>query len=345
MHESEVNGLPTPLERRRLGPFTVSAIGLGCMNLSHAYGAPVSTEAGAALLLRALDRGVSHFDTAALYGFGANEELVGRVLGPRRSRFTLASKCGMHGIESPTGMRRVIDARPETLKATCEAALRRLRTDVIDLYYLHRWDKQVPIEDSVGALADLERAGKIRSIGLSEVSAATLRRAHAVHPIAAVQSEYSLCTRNADIAVIDACREIGASFVAFSPLARGFLTGCMPDVARLDAKDIRRSMPRFSAENQPANLRLLGDYSALAREAGCSPAQLALAFVLRRGNHVLAIPGTTNIAHLEENLRAGRASLTDDIVKRLDALINQRTIAGDRYNAATQAEIDTENFT
>jgi diketogulonate reductase-like aldo/keto reductase len=209
---------------RQLGPFTVSAIGLGCMNICHAYGAPVSELQAERLLLAALDAGVSHFDTAALYGFGASETMVGKVLGPHRGKFTLASKCGMQGVDvAGDGKRvRVIDGRPETLKATCEAALKRLRTDVIDLYYLHRWDKQVPIEDSVGALADLVRVGKIRAIGLSEVSATTLRRAHAVHPIAALQTEYSLWTRNPEIAVLQACRELGVSFVAFSPVARGF---------------------------------------------------------------------------------------------------------------------------
>ena len=229
------------------------------------------------------------------------------------------------------------------MKQTCEDALRRLRTDFIDVYYLHRWDRTVPVEDSVGALAELKRAGKIRAIGLSEVSAATLRRAHAVHPIAAVQSEYSLCTRNPEIAVLDACRELGAAFVAFSPLARGFLTHEPPDADAFDTKDIRRAMPRFTPSNHKANLELLTEYGALAREAGCSPAQLALAWILSRGAHVLAIPGTTSVAHLEDNL-GGAVTLPADIGARLDALINQRTIAGRRYNQVTQAEIDTEEF-
>jgi hypothetical protein len=314
------------------------------MNLSHAYGIPPSPEVAANLLLRALELGETHFDTAALYGLGANEELVGRTLSPFRSQFTLASKCGIDAVRSDGVARRAIDGRPDTLKKTCEDALRRLRTDMIDLYYLHRWDKTVPIEDSVGALADLRREGKIGAIGLSEVSAATVRRAQAVHPIAAVQSEYSLCTRNAEIAVLELCREIGATFVAFSPLARGFLTGALPEVATLDAKDIRRSMPRFAAENNDVNVKLLGDYAALADEAGCTKAQLALAWLLTRGTHVIAIPGTTSTAHLEENLAAGELRLSADVVTRLDALINQRTIVGDRYNATTQAEIDTENF-
>ncbi|MDO9599563.1 MAG: aldo/keto reductase [Azoarcus sp.] len=331
------------MQERELGPFQVGAIGLGCMNLSHAYGVPPSPDVLEAVLLRALDLGVTHFDTASLYGFGANETLVGRVLSPYRSRFTLASKCGMTGVNGT----RVIDGRPETLRRTCEESLQRLQTDVIDLYYLHRWDKQVPIEDSVGALAELVREGKIRSIGLSEVSADTLRRAHAVHPVAALQTEYSLWTRNPEIAVLDACRELGISFVAFSPLARGFLSGALAgpaDVAAFDAKDIRRAMPRFQGDNFAANLRLLDAYRTLASEANCTPAQLALAWLLGKGEHILPIPGTTSRAHLEENVAAANVVLSADVVSRLDALINQRTVAGPRYNVATQTEIDTEEF-
>lgn len=331
------------MQQRQLGPFTVSAIGLGCMNLSHAYGTPPAPEQAAALLLAALDAGVTLFDTAALYGFGANEELVGRVLAPHRSRFTLASKCGMTGV----GGKRVIDGRPATLKRTCEEALRRLRTEVIDLYYLHRWDKQVPVEDSVGALAELVREGKIRSIGLSEVSADTLRRAHAVHPIAALQTEYSLWTRNAEIAVLQACRELGVAFVAFSPLGRGFLADGLPDLATLaalDDKDIRRAMPRFSTDNHAANLALLAEYRRIAADAGCTPAQLALAWLLTRGEHVIPIPGTTKLAHLREDMAAAGLQPGVDTLQRLAALFARGAVAGTRYNAATQAEIDTEEF-
>lgn len=331
------------MQQRRLGPFPVGAIGLGCMNLSHAYGAAPPREAAAALLRRALDCGIAHFDTAALYGFGANETLLGEVLAPFRSRFTLASKCGMTGVDG----KRVIDGRPDTLRRTCDEALTRLRTEVIDLYYLHRWDKQVPIEDSVGALADLVQAGKIRAIGLSEVSATTLRRAHAVHPVAAVQSEYSLWTREPEIAVLDACRELGVAFVAFSPLGRGFLAGALAsaeDVDRLDTKDIRRAMPRFQHEHLAANLRLFDALRELARQCDLSPAQLALAWLLTRGEHVLPIPGTTAIAHLEENLSAAEIVLDPAVVARLDALINRDTVSGPRYAATTQMEIDTEAF-
>jgi aryl-alcohol dehydrogenase-like predicted oxidoreductase len=334
------------MQQRTLGPFQVSAIGLGCMNLSHAYGAPVSTEQGERVLLSALDAGVTLFDTAALYGFGANETLVGRVLKPHRQKFTLASKCGMQGVDvnGDGKLLRVIDGCPQTIRKTCEDSLRRLQTDVIDLYYLHRWDKKVPIEDSVGALSDLVRKGHIRSIGLSEVSAATLRRAHAVHPIAAVQTEYSLWTRNPEIAVLDACKELGVAFVAFSPVARGFLCGKLQDVSTLDSNDIRRGMPRFAPDNYAANLKLLPAYQQVAREVACSPAQLALAWLLHRGAHIIPIPGTTSVPHLAEDLAAVDLQLSPAVMARLDALINQNTVAGSRYNAQVNSEVDTEDF-
>ena len=333
------------MQTRKLGPFEVSAISLGCMNLSHAYGAPVSAEQAERVLLAALDAGVTMFDTAALYGFGANETLVGKVLSKHRNKFTLASKCGMTGVDlaGDGKLVRVIDGRPETIRATCEASLKRLQSDVIDLYYLHRWDKQVPIEDSVGALSELVAAGKIRTIGLSEVSAATLRRAHAVHPITAVQTEYSLWTRNPEIAVLDACRELDVAFVAFSPVARGFLCGEI-DVAALDAKDIRRSMPRFAPDNYAANLKLLPAYQAIAGEAGCTPAQLALAWLLHQGEHIIPIPGTTSVAHLLDDLGAANVKLSADVLARLGALVNENTVAGSRYNEQGNREVDTEVF-
>ncbi|MBT9550425.1 MAG: aldo/keto reductase [Hydrogenophaga sp.] len=332
------------MQQRQLGPFQVSAIGLGCMNICHAYGAPVSEQQAERVLLAALDAGVTHFDTAALYGFGASETLVGKYLSKHRSKFTLASKCGMQGVPNEQGVKvRVIDGRPETIKATCEDALKRLQTEVIDLYYLHRWDKQVPIEDSVGALADLVRAGKIRSIGLSEVSATTLRKAHAVHPIAAVQTEYSLWTRNPEIAVLQACRELGVSFVAFSPVARGFLCGPM-DVSAFEAKDIRRSMPRFAPDNYARNLALLPAYNAIAAEVGCTPAQLTIAWLLHQGDHILPIPGTTSVEHLMDDIGAASVGLSADVIARLNALINQHTVHGDRYTAQANTEVDTEVF-
>jgi aryl-alcohol dehydrogenase-like predicted oxidoreductase len=332
------------VKTRRIGPLQVSAIGLGCMNLSHAYGTPPPAEVAERLLLEALERGVTLFDTAALYGFGANETLVGRVLAPHRSKFVLASKGGMAAVAFPDGLRRVIDGRPEAIRRDCENSLRRLQTEVIDLYYLHRWDKQVPVEDSVGEMARLLHEGKVRALGLSEVSAATLRRAHAVHPIAAVQTEYSLWTRNAEIAVLETCREIGAAFVAFSPVARGFLTSTPPEPAALGGKDIRRTMPRFDPEPYAANLRLLPAYQAIAAAVGCTPAQLALAWLLARGEHVVPLTGTMNIDHLRENLGAVDVQLAPAVVERLDALINQRTVAGERYGAQSSGEVDTETF-
>ena len=332
------------MSARRIGPFEVSAVSLGCMNLTHAYGAPPPPEAAERLLLAALDQGVTMFDTAALYGFGANETLVGRVLKAHRSKIVLASKGGMAGVSFDDGVRRVIDGRPEAIVRNCEDSLQRLGTEVIDLYYLHRWDKRVPIEDSVGAMARLVEQGKVRALGLSEVSAATLKRAHAVFPIVAVQSEYSLWSRNVEIGVLQACREIGAALVAFSPTARAFLTGMLRDVSALDAKDIRRGMPRFHPENYAKNLQLLDGYARIAQDAGCSMAQLAIAWVLSRGDDVIALPGTTNPAHLDENLGADAVALDTSTVQRLDALINRHTVSGARYNPATMAEVDTEEF-
>jgi aryl-alcohol dehydrogenase-like predicted oxidoreductase len=332
------------MQTRKIGPFSVSAIGLGCMNLSHAYGAPLSAEQGERVLLAALDAGVTLFDTAALYGFGANETLLGRVLKKHRREFTLASKGGMAGAQFDDGVKRVIDGRPEAIRRNVEDSLRRLQTDVIDLYYLHRWDKSVPIEDSVGAMADLVRAGKVQALGLSEVSAATLRRAHAVHPIAALQTEYSLWSRNAEIAVLETCRELGTAFVAFSPVARAFLTGTLHDLASLHAKDIRRSMPRFEPLNYAANLKLLPAYQAAAQEAGCTPAQLALAWLLHKSSHIIPIPGTTSLAHLSDNMAAADIKLVPALWRRVDALINQHTVAGPRYNAQASSEVDTEVF-
>jgi aryl-alcohol dehydrogenase-like predicted oxidoreductase len=323
---------------RTIAGAPVGPLGLGCMNLSHAYATPPPQPHAAALLRRAIDLGVTHFDTAALYGFGSNETLLGEVLAPYRRHIFLASKCGMSGIDS----RRVLDGRPEALQRTCLESLARLGTEVIDLYYLHRWDRRVPIEDSVGALAELVAAGHIRAIGLSEVSAATLRRAHAIHPIAAVQSEYSLWTRNPELALLEECRRLGIALVAFSPLGRGFLAGGVTDPATLTAKDLRRHMPRFMPPHFSVNLQLLAPYRALAREAGCTPAQLALAWLLHKAPHLIPIPGTTSLVHLEENLGAARVHLDDELLARMEALINPATVSGARYNAAAQGDVDTE---
>jgi hypothetical protein len=327
------------MQTRRVGPFEVSAIGLGCMSLSHAYGTPPPPDDAAALLRKALDIGYTHIDTAALYGFGANETLVGRAIGDRRREFTLASKGGM--FRNAQGQRE-IDGRPEVIKRTCEDSLTRLHTDVIDLYYLHRWDKRLPIEESVGALADLVREGKVKTIGLSEVSAATIRKAHREHSITAVQTEYSLWTRNAEVAVLDTCRELGIAFVAFSPMARGFLAGGLRDVSTLPPKDIRLAMPRFQGDHFAKNLTLLDALEPIAREQRCTLAQLALAWLLAQGDAIIPIPGTTRIDHLEENLEAMDVRLDAETLKALDAIVNPRTVSGPRYNAATLPEIDTE---
>jgi aryl-alcohol dehydrogenase-like predicted oxidoreductase len=267
------------------------------------------------------------------------------VLKPHRSRILLASKGGLAGVTGSDGVtKRVIDGRPEAIRRNCEDSLKRLNTEVIDLYYLHRWDKRVPVEESIGALADLVRQGKVRALGLSEVSATTIRRAHRVHPIAAVQSEYSLWSRNVEIGVLQACREVGAAFVAFSPLARGFLTGAVRDVSGFDPKDIRRAMPRFEPATFASNLPLLDGFAALARDADCTMAQLALAWVLAQGDHVVALPGTTRLEHLLENLGAAPLTLSRDMLARADALINRHTVVGPRYSAANQLEVDTEEF-
>ncbi len=339
----------TKPDLRTIGPFKVSPIGLGCMNFSHAYGKPPPAEQSEAVMLAALDAGVTLFDTAALYGFGANETLVGRVLKNHRSRIVLCSKGGLGGVTQADGsVKRVIDGRPESLRRNCEDSLKRLGTDVIDLYYLHRWHKlgadAVPIEDSVGELSRLVAAGKVRAIGLSEVSAPILKRAHAVHPIAALQTEYSLWSRNAEIAVLQACRDIGAAFVAFSPVARGYLTDAAPDMGRLDPKDLRLAMPRFQGEHWTANLALRQGVVALAQQQGCTVAQLALAWVLSRGPHVLAIPGTTQVAHLQEDVAASALVLPPATLQALDSLINQATVSGPRYAPQSTAEVDTENF-
>ena len=327
------------LPQRRLGPFEVSAIGLGCMNVSHAYGAPPPAEEAVKLFERALDDGINFFDTAALYGFGANEQLLGEhFLKNHRSKIILASKGGMAGVNGV----RVINGRPEAIRKNCEDSLRYLKTDVIDLYYLHRLDKNVPIEDSVGAMSDLVKAGKIQTLGLSEVSATTIERAHAVHPLTAVQTEYSLWTRNPEIAVLDKCKELNIAFVAFSPVARGFLGGTLKDVSTLDTKDIRRSMPRFEPTNYAKNLLIQEKLSEIAKDENCTLAQLSIAWLLQQSEHIIPIPGTTKIHHLIENIGAVNVQLSSQALERIELIFKQYPVQGDRYNAATQLEIDTE---
>ncbi len=311
------------------------------MNITHAYGPPVPEGDAKALFVRALDLGCDFLDTASIYGLGRSEELIGEALGHRRREYVLASKCVLGFRDG----QRILDGRPQAIKAACEASLKRLRTDVIDLYYLHRPDPKVPVEDSVGALADLVREGKIRFIGLSEMGEDQLRRAHAVHPVAALQSEYSLWVRNPEIAVLDACHELGTALVAFSPVGRGFLADPPADPENFHASDMRRSLfPRFKPEFYPANLALLDEAKEIAREAGCSLAQLALAWTLAKGSHVIPIPGTTRLSHLEENHAAAQVSLTPCQVARLDAHFAPERAAGPRYSGPGQASVTTEMF-
>ena len=325
---------------RQIGGVNVAPIGLGCMNLSHAYGRPPSEDDATKLLHHALDLGVTHFDTAALYGFGKNESLLGRAFKGLRDDIHLASKCGMTGVDG----KRVIDGRPETLHRTIDEALVRLDTDVLDVYYLHRVDKAVPVEDSIGAMSEMVSAGKVKAIGLSEASSDSIYRAHAVHPIAALQTEYSLWSRNAEIAALDTCQKLGITFTAFSPLGRGFLANGLTDLCTLLDGDIRKGMPRFQPEAFAENLKLLPPLNQLSVEVSVPLNQLALAWLLRQGDHVIPIPGTTDIAHLESNLAASQLDLDDAVFARLGEIVNEHTVTGPRYPAGTQLEIGTEEF-
>ena len=325
------------LPTSKLGSLTVSAIGLGCMNLSHAYGVPPGEAEGAALLNRALDLGVTFLDTAALYGGGANERLIGKAVMHRRREFTLASKCVLFMRDG----KRALDGSPEAIAETLDGALSRLGTDHIDLYYLHRLDPDVPIEESVGALSRAVEAGKIGAIGLSEMSAATIERAHAVHPIAAVQTEYSPLVRNPEVAVLETCKRLGIGFVAFSPVGRGMLAGAVRSTDYAPG-DLRASFPRYSEPNLAHNLHAIDRFDAIARAAGVTPAQLSLAWLLARGNHVVPIPGTSSIAHLEEDVAAATLSLDPAILAQVDAVFADGAIRGARYPAFAQAQVDTE---
>ena len=326
--------------KRSINGRSINPVGLGCMSLSWAYGVPPSEAEAAKLLHSALDLGYDHLDTANIYGLGHNETLIGNALHGRRKEFFLATKMGL----IIDGAKRGVDCSPEAIRKCVEESLTRLQTDFIDLYYMHRRDFNVPIEESVGAMAELIKEGKIGSIGLSEMSAETLRKAAAVHPIAAVQTEYSLWTRNPEIAVLEACRELGTTLVAFSPVARGVLANGVRDVNALAEKDLRRNMPRFNEENWPKNLGLVDQFNAIAAEEGVTPAQLSLAWVLSRGEHVMAIPGTASIAHLEENLARWNWQISAATEARLDRLINQASVAGPRYGELIQKTIDTEEF-
>jgi aryl-alcohol dehydrogenase-like predicted oxidoreductase len=311
---------------RTLGPngATVSAVGLGCMSMSQSYGQPDPVEAEATLR-RALEVGITFFDTANAYGDGHNEELIGRVLGPDRPRIVLATKFGI--IREKPG----VDGHPDHVAGYCDASLARLGTDVIDLYYLHRVDQRVPIEDTVGAMAQLVAAGKVRALGLSEVSSDTLRRAHAVHPITAVQSEYSLWTRDVEKRLLATCAELGVAFVPFSPLGRGFFTGAVEPSTNFGKGDMRKAFPRFQGENLARNTELLHGVKAVAAEVGATPGQVALAWLGAKGSHIVPIPGTKRVARVEENAGAADVTLSPAHVTRLDELFDPSRVAGERY--------------
>lgn len=328
-----MGGIPT----RAIGPFAVTAIGLGCMNLSHAYDVAPGEEEASRLLNHALDAGCTFLDSAALYGEGANERLLSKAVMHRRQEFTLASKCVLDLIDG----KRVLDGRPETIKASCDRSLQRLGTDVIDLYYMHRLDKNVPIEESMGAMADLVQAGKIRAIGLSEMSAPIIERAHKIHPVAAVQSEYSLAVRNPEVAVLDMCERLGIAFVAFSPLVRGMIVG---SAAKDDYKpgDIRLNMPRFREPQLAENLSLMARFGAIADGAGVSPAQLALGWLLAQRPWIVPIPGTRSIAHFDDDFAAASLAIDPGAIAAADALFPPNALRGPRYNAFAQSQIDTE---
>jgi aryl-alcohol dehydrogenase-like predicted oxidoreductase len=317
------------MQTRQIGPLRVSAIGLGCMGMTPVYGEPDEDEC-IATLHRAIELGVSFIDTADVYGAGRNEELVGPALAGRRDQVVLASKFG--NVRHADG-RRDVNGRPDYVPKACDASLKRLRVDVIDLYYLHRVDPNVPIEDTVGAMARLVDAGKVRHLGLSEAGAATLRRAHAEHPIAALQSEYSLWSRDVEAEILPACRELGIGFVAYSPLGRGFLSGAITSQDALADNDRRREHPRFAAENLERNVRLLRALREIAGARHCTPAQTALAWLLARGEDIVPIPGTKRRRYLEENAAAVDLVLDAADLEALDAAFPRGVAAGDRYPA------------
>jgi aryl-alcohol dehydrogenase-like predicted oxidoreductase len=310
------------------------------MSLSWAYGVPPGEDYALELLNKALDLGYDHLDTANIYGLGHNETLLGKALKGRRDQFFLATKMGIV-VEGPS---RGIDCSPEAIRRNIDGSLQRLQTDRVDLYYMHRFDPKVSVADMAGAMGELIAEGKIGSYGVSEWSAAHIREAHAVTPMAAVQTEYSLWTRNPEIAVLDTCKELGITFVAFSPVGRGVLAGGVRDVNALPEKDLRRTMPRFNAENWPVNLALIDLFNGVAAREGVTPAQLSLAWVLAQGEHVVAIPGTANQQHLAENIARHDWAMSAALAAELDALINRQTVAGPRYGATIQQAIDTEEF-
>lgn len=327
------------IPRRTLGQqgLTVSALGLGCMGMSDFYG-PTDEATNLGVLNAALDMGVDFLDTADMYGTGANEELLGQVLKTRRREVVLATKFG--NVRGLKGEFLGVNGRPDYVRAACEASLKRLGVDHIDLYYQHRVDPTVAIEETVGAMADLVSAGKVRYLGLSEASASTIRRAHRVHPISALQSEYSLWTRELDATVLPACEDLGIGLVAYSPLGRGFLTGAFSKPDDFASNDYRRSNPRFAEENFARNLRLVEIVTTIASEEGCTPAQVALAWLLDCAPHIVPIPGTRSIKRLKENAMAVTLRLSEARLERLYGLLREQPVHGERYAVQSMLAIE-----
>jgi aryl-alcohol dehydrogenase-like predicted oxidoreductase len=329
------------MQKRKLGNsnLEVSAIGLGCMGLSFGYGPAVDKQQGIALIRAAVERGVTFFDTAEVYGPFTNEDLVGEALAPVREKVVIATKFGFD-VDPNTGEQRGLNSRPEHIRQVAEASLKRLKSDVIDLFYQHRIDPDVPIEDVAGAVKDLIQKGKVKHFGLSEAGVQTIRRAHAVQPVSALQSEYSLWWREPEQEILPTLEELDIGFVPFSPLGKGFLTGAIDEKTDFGEKDFRNTVPRFSAENRRANQKLVEEIGRIAEAKGVTRAQIALAWLLAQKPWIVPIPGTTKLHRLEENLGAAAVELTEDELRTIGTALDEIDVVGERYNAQAQARIN-----